>query len=119
MEDYEDCQDTPPETPIEQQAEEVRISVEIGNILNDVSSISGYMGAETPSMQRSRLTNENMMESINNQNNMTKVQLNRLLQTPEIGDVNDTRLKSEARDRQNATLVNRQVLINNMMNDVE
>ena len=48
--DHKDYSDTPPRTPIVQQADEVRISVEIGNILNDVSSISGYMGAETPSI---------------------------------------------------------------------
>ena len=50
---------------------------------------------------------------------MTRVQLNRLLKTPEMNDVADTRLKSEARDRPNATMVNKKVLINNMMNDEE
>ena len=119
MEDYDDRDDTPSRTPVAQQTDEVRISVEIGNILNDVSSISGYMGAETPSIQQSRLANENYMESMNNQNNMTRVHLNRLLKTPEISDMNDTRLKSEARDRPNATMVNKKVLINNMMDHEE
>ena len=124
MEDHEDDEDENPRTPIVQQTDEVRISVEIGNILNDVSSISNYVGGqETPSVQQSRLTNENMMDTMNQQNNMTRVQLNRLLKTPEINDVADvaqiadTRLKSEARDRPNATMVNKKVLINNMMND--
>lgn len=93
--------------------------MEIGNILNDVSSISNYVGAETPSIAQSRLGNENMMDTMNQQNNMTRVQLNRLLKTPEMNDVADTRLKSEARDRPNATMVNKKVLINNMMNDEE
>ena len=60
-----------------------------------------------------------MMDTMNQQNNMTRVQLNRLLKTPEMNDVADTRLKSEARDRPNATMVNKKVLINNMMNDEE
>ena len=50
---------------------------------------------------------------------MTRVKLNRLLQSPENENMNDTRLKSEARDRPNATMVNRQVLINNMMDEEE
>ena len=48
-----DREETPPKIPIRRETEdfnENRNSVELGNILNDVSSISGYIGAETPSV---------------------------------------------------------------------